>query len=286
MNNEKYIGVFDSGFGGLSVLRLLIQKFPTENFIFYGDSVNAPYGTKDKNTIIELVKKSVYSLLKINPNIKLLVLACNTATVSSIDELKKEFPHIKIIGTKPSLHVLIEPSTILKSKTSHISFIDKKLNVNIDKNKKKVLILSTAATKNSKFLNDEINNYKKFFDIQVISAPEIVYYVENMMVDSDECDEYIKNILYNQNDIDYLMLACTHFPFAAHIIKKYINENATIIDNGEITVDNVTKYLKNNTNDNEYNNRYIKIIDTQGGYDREKMYTKLLSNANIEFLNQ
>lgn len=76
------------------------------------------------------------------------------------------------------------------------------------------------------------------------------------------------------------------FSFAAHIIKKYINENATIIDNGEITVDNVTKYLKNNTNVNDNNERYIKIIDTQGGYDREKMYTKLLSNANIEFLNQ
>lgn len=285
MNNEKYIGVFDSGFGGLSVLRLLVEKYPNENFIFYGDSVNAPYGIKDKNTIIELVKKSVYNLIAYNPNIKLLVLACNTATVSSLEELKTEFPNINIIGTKPSLHVLIEPSTTLNYKSSHFSFIDKKFNVNIDKNKKKVLILSTTATKNSKFLNDEINNYKDFFDIQVISAPEIVYYVESMMVDSNECDEYIKNILFNQKDIDYLMLACTHFPFAINIIKKYINNDTIIIDNGEITVSNMSKYLKNNTNQNENNKRYIKIIDTQGGYDREQMYTKLLSNSNIEFLN-
>lgn len=285
MNNEKYIGVFDSGFGGLSVLRLLVEKYPNENFIFYGDSINAPYGIKDKNTIIELVKKSVYNLIAYNPNIKLLVLACNTATVSSLEELKTEFPNINIIGTKPSLHVLIEPSTTLNYKNSHFSFIDKKFNVNIDKNKKKVLILSTTATKNSKFLNDEINNYKDFFDIQVISAPEIVYYVESMMVDSNECDEYIKNILFNQKDIDYLMLACTHFPFAINIIKKYINNDTIIIDNGEITVSNISKYLKNNTNQNENNKRYIKIIDTQGGYDREQMYTKLLSNSNIEFLN-
>lgn len=285
MSNEKYIGIFDSGFGGLSVLRILAKKFPYENFIYYADSINAPYGVKDKKTIIELAKESTKKLLNINPNIKLFVLACNTVTVSAMDELKKEFPKIQIIGTSPNFSELIKPLSTIKSKTSTIQFIDKKIKVDIKSSKKILLILCTRATKDSKYLQNEIKKYSRFFEIRVVSAPEIVNYVENNQIKSSDCDEYIKNILYNQKNIDYLMLACTHFPFAIDIIKKYINEEVIIIDNGKITANNVCNYIKNDNKATDNNKRYIKIIDTKGGYEREKTYMELLENKDIKFIN-
>ena len=237
MNNNDFIGVFDSGFGGLSVLRGLAEKLPNENYIFLADSKNAPYGKKNINEIQELVNNAIITLKNQEGNMKLLVLACNTATVSAIDKMKTIYPQLEIIGTKPSFDRIIMSNTILKSKTSNINFTNGNINVDIKKNKQKILILCTPATKNSTYLKNEIKQYNKFFDIEVVSAPEIVEYVEKMKIDSPECEEYIQNILYNEKNIDYLMLGCTHFPFVIDTIKKYIDENVKIIDNGNITID-------------------------------------------------
>ena len=285
MNNNDFIGVFDSGFGGLSVLKGLVEKLPNENYIFLADSKNAPYGKRSTEEIQDLVNKAIMTLKKQDGNMKLLVLACNTATVQALEQMNQLHPDLAIIGTKPRFDTVIMPNTTLKSKISTFNFKNGNLNVDVDKNKQKVLVLCTPATKNSSYLKKEISQFKKFFDIEVIAAPEIVEYVEDIKTDSPECEEYIQNILYNVKNIDYLMLGCTHFPFVLNIIKKYIDENVKIIDNANATIESSVEYLKlkNLISDNNQNN-YIKIIDTANEVERQAIYKKMLNNENIIFI--
>ena len=104
--NEKPIGVFDSGVGGISVLRELVKIMPNENYLYFGDSINAPYGTKEVSVIRELTIKNIEKLLDMGA--KSIVVACNTATSAAVRVLRQMYPEIPLVGIEPAINPAVE----------------------------------------------------------------------------------------------------------------------------------------------------------------------------------
>ena len=104
--NEKPIGVFDSGVGGISVLRELVKIMPNENYLYFGDSINAPYGTKEVSVIRELTIKNIEKLLDMGA--KSIVVACNTATSAAVRVLRQMYPEIPLVGIEPAIKLAVE----------------------------------------------------------------------------------------------------------------------------------------------------------------------------------
>ncbi len=282
MKNNEYIGIFDSGFGGLSVLNQIKQIIPNENFIFLSDTLNNPYGKKSKETIINLSKNCVEKL--INFNSKIIIIACNTATVTSFSFLCKMYPNIKLFGVFPTLsQVLYEAKYIKNTNISIKSVEEKLLNINMEKKKNNILILSTTATKNSDYLKNEIKTYKNFFNINVIAADEIVKYIETGFIDKENFENYIKELLTDYKNVDYLILGCTHFIFATDIIKKYISKNTKILNNIDIPIMNCIQYLENNNLLSDNKNGTVKIIDYGLTDSRLQIYNSLIDKNIKDF---
>ncbi|MCL4354543.1 glutamate racemase, partial [Patescibacteria group bacterium] len=151
MNNP--IGIIDSGIGGLSIASVLIKGLPKESFIYLADSKNCPYGVKNKDEIYRLTKKMVEFLVK--KKIKLLVVACNTITVTSIDKLRKEFKEIPIVGIVPVIKTARE-------KTQN----------------GKIGVFSTVATANSSYQKDLINKFTKGSTVINYGSSNLVSLIE------------------------------------------------------------------------------------------------------------
>ena len=278
MNNKQYIGFIDSGFGGSSVLKEAINLMPNEKFIFYADSINAPYGTRNKEDILNLTKIMINRLM--DYNLKALVIACNTISVNCFNDLTKIYPNIKIFDTKPALYSILSKDLIIKESNIKLSF-DNKPKLKITQNKKSILIIATEATINSRFLKKEINIYDDYFDITKKATGEFVNFVEQMKIDTIECENYAKRII--DKNYDYIMLGCTHFPFIKKILEKVANNKPVFIDNGKITAKNCYNYLKQNDLINN-ESLEIKIIDTNINEKRKNNYKLLLDQNNIDFL--
>ncbi len=283
MKKDEFIGVFDSGLGGLSVLKNLINVMPNEKYIYLSDSKNNPYGTKSIDEIINLSIKSVERLLSFN--VKSIIIACNTATVNSYNELSKRFPHIKIFGTFPNFKniLLHQQNQIIKKHNVFFKFINKRIITDKSTDKKSILILSTTATKNSKFIKREIRIYKKYFNIEIISADEIVKFVESGNLNSDDFNNYIKNLLIKYKNFDNILLACTHFQFAEDLFKKIVKTDCYITSNTDIPANDCFNYLKNNDLLND-KSLEINILDTLFDTKREMIFKKLLDTDKINFI--
>ena len=278
MNNKQFIGIIDSGFGGTSVLKDIIDLMPNENYIFFADSINAPYGLKSNEEILNLSKNMINTLL--NYNLKCLVIACNTISVSCYDNLVKIYKNLQIFDTKPSLYSILTKDLVINEYGINID-TDKTPKFNITKSKKSILILATKATINSQFLKNEIKEYNKFFDITVKIASEFVLFVEQMKINSTECEEYAKSIL--DKHYDYIVLGCTHFPFVKEILKKYNGDDTIFIETGKTTAKNCYEYLSNNNliNNDTLN---IRILDTNIDENRKIAYKTFLRQQKIDFI--
>lgn len=282
MKNNEYIGIFDSGFGGLSVLNQIKQIIPNENFIFLSDTLNNPYGKKSKETILNLSKNCVEKLMSFNS--KIIIIACNTATVTSFNYLCKMYPNIKFFGVLPTLSQILYEAKYIKNSNISIKSVDENLlNINIEKKKNNILILSTTATKNSDYLKNEIKTYKKIFNINVVAADEIVKYIETGFMDKEDFENYIKELLTDYKNVDYLILGCTHFIFATDIIKKYISKNTKILNNIDIPIMNCIQYLKNNNLLSDNKDGTVKIIDYGLTDSRLQIYNSLIDKNIKDF---
>lgn len=208
MNNTNPIGLFDSGIGGTSIWREIHSLLPNENTIYLADSKNAPYGLKTKDEIINLSIKNTEFLL--NKNCKMIVVACNTATTNAIKELRLKYK-VPFIGIEPA----IKPAANL-SKTQTIG------------------ILATKGTLNSELFH---KNVESFSDINIIEqvGHGLVQLIENGEINSIEMKNLLKSYLdpmINQN-IDYLVLGCSHYPYLIPQIQKILPKTVKIIDSGE-----------------------------------------------------
>src|SRR3989344_5220085 len=188
--NDRPIGVFDSGVGGLSVLIELKKLLPNENFVFLADQKYVPYGEKSKKELVRLVFNIADYFIK-QHDVKMIVVACNTATCNTIDELRAKYS-IPIVGTVPAVKLAAENS---KSKA--------------------VGVISTPATSKSVALKKLINDHCRGIDVLNIACKNLEDTVEHGELDSPQVKKLLLKYLsrIKGSRVDQLVLGCTHYPF-------------------------------------------------------------------------
>lgn len=206
---KRPIGVFDSGIGGLTVLKELAYRLPNEDFIYYADSKNAPYGPKSVEEIILLCDSIIRFLLK--NNCKLIVIACNTATAAAVVEMRKRF-QIPIIGLEPA----IKPAC-LNTKTGNIG------------------VLATEGTFRGNHFLKTSEKYIDYVILHLQVAKGLVELAEKGIFEGNEAEKLVKQYTkpFLSSNIDYLVLGCTHYPYYYDLIKNSVGESVTIVDSAE-----------------------------------------------------
>lgn len=253
------IGVFDSGVGGLSVLVELQALLPNENFVFLADQFYVPYGEKSKKELIELTSKITNYFIK-EHNIKMMVVACNTATCGAIGELREKYL-FPIVGTVPAIKPAAE-----KTKT------------------KTVAIISTPSTSKSETLKNLINNYCEGVKVFNIGCQNLENTVEEGDFDSLEVSALLSKYLgkVKNSKADCLVLGCTHYPFLKSHIRKFIGRPIQLIDGGKAIAKQTNNLLMNHFLENNQKNKGKTIYFTTGDSLKfSKVASKLLKKKII-----
>ena len=217
---NRPIGIFDSGIGGLSVWKEVVKILPYESIIYYADSANCPYGSKSVDEIISLTVKNVDFLLKYN--CKLIIVACNTATAAAIDYLRAHY-EVPFVGMEPA----VKPAAI---KT----------------NTKSIGILATQNTFKGKLFQETSSKFAKGVKLYNQIGYKLVEFVENDNMQSPE----LKKLLYSylkpmlDNNVDNVVLGCTHYPFLIEQIKEIVGNDVQIIDPSSAVAKRVKYLLK------------------------------------------
>lgn len=206
MSDSRYIGAFDSGIGGISVLREMVKELPHENFLYYGDSANAPYGDRPTEEIVALTENVVKHLL--DKNVKAIVIACNTSTSAAASVVRAEHPDIPILGIEPAL----KPAA-----KEHAG--------------KKLLVMATAATlrlKKFQKLEHSLENQAQFIPLVCSGLADLV---EKGEPDSPEMKAYLQKALGPYvGKVDGVILGCTHYPFVARQIEEVMGGGVPLFD--------------------------------------------------------
>ncbi len=221
INNNNPIGLFDSGIGGTSIWKEIHNLLPNEHTIYLADSKNAPYGEKSKAQIIELCYKNTEFLL--DRHCKMIVVACNTATTNAIKELRERYD-IPFIGIEPA----IKPA-VKASQTQTIG------------------ILATKGTINSALFGETVGRYPETKIIEQIGHG-LVTLIEKGKIHSEEMTQLLNQYLQPMLDenIDFLVLGCSHYPYLIPQIRKILPPSITIIDSGEAVAKQTFSVLQNN----------------------------------------
>ena len=220
MSYSKPIGVFDSGLGGISVLRALKKLMPCENYIYFADRRNAPYGSRPDSEIIQLTRNGIGYLSRFG--CKATVIACNTATSVAAEILRREYSDCIIIGLEPA----IKPA----------------INKYPDGS---VLVLATPVTiEHKKFINllASLDGHS----VVALAAPKLVSYVESDTVSSGECLNYLRSLFaeYSSLRFDACVLGCTHFPFAKNTIVSALGYTPEFFDGALGAAHHLKRVLK------------------------------------------
>lgn len=217
---ELPIAVIDSGVGGISVLRELIKIMPDERFLYFGDSQNAPYGTKSRAEVLEITKNNL-EILK-DRGIKALVIACNTATSAAVRILREENPDLPIIGIEPA----VKPASQICESP-------------------KILVMATPLTLKEKKFADLVARFEKDGEFIPIPCPGLADLIETGEVDGDNVKSYLQALFapYFDQGIDGIVLGCTHYPHVKHVINDIWKGKVTILDGGEGTAKETRRRL-------------------------------------------
>lgn len=220
------LGVFDSGAGGLTVVKEIFQQLPNEKIVYFGDTARVPYGTKSKETVTRFSLEIVNFLLK--KKVKLIIVACNTASAYALDELKKKFKKIPIIG-------VIEPGTraaLEKTSTGRIGLIGTE-----------GTIRSRTYERTFKKLN--LRESKTTLKVFSHPCPLFVPLVEEGWFTKEAtyqiAEEYLSPL--KKEKIDILLLGCTHYPLLKEVIQKTVGDKVKLIDSASETIKEVKKIL-------------------------------------------
>ncbi|MFG6116442.1 glutamate racemase [Halobacillus sp. MO56] len=218
---RQAIGVIDSGVGGLTVARELMRQLPNEQLIYLGDTKRCPYGPRSKEEVIEFTWQMVNHLLE--KNIKLLVVACNTATAFTLDQLQQKLD-IPVIG-------VIQPGA--------------RAAIKVSKNKR-VGVIGTEGTISSEAYTKALHGIDKSIVVKGLACPAFVPMVEDGILEGEVAEETVKNSLHPlkvNNGIDTMILGCTHYPLIRHLIQKEMGLNIQVICSGEETAREVSLIL-------------------------------------------
>ena len=202
----KRIGVFDSGIGGLTVLEELKKLLPNEDYLFYADSKNCPYGEKSDTELYDITSNIVDYL--IDRDCKIIVIACNTATTRCIKYLRDKYKDMIFIGTEPAIKVAC------------------------DRDYKNILVMATPATIASERTSILVNDNKKEYEnVYLVPCEGLADAIETDNFKKQE--EIVSSIYeeYKDKEIDAIVLGCTHYPHIKDLISKYFT-NAELLDGG------------------------------------------------------
>lgn len=229
---QQPIGIFDSGYGGLTVLKEITAKLPQYDYIYLGDNARSPYGTRSFETVYEYTLESVQWLFK--QGCPLVILACNTASAKALrsiqqNDLQKIDPAKRVLG-------VIRPTTEIigqYTKTGHIG------------------ILATNGTVISNSYPIEIEKFYPEVNVFQEACPMWVPLVENNEYKDEGADYFIRkninNLLQRSGNIDTILLACTHYPLLMDKIKKAVPAHVSILSQGEIVANSLKLYLEKHT---------------------------------------
>ena len=217
---KDYIAVFDSGVGGISVLRELVKQLPNERFLYYGDSANAPYGIRSAQQVQQLCMAAVERLM--DRGIKALVVACNTATAAAIHTLRQTYPDLIIIGIEPAVKLAADryPGGT-------------------------VGVLATPVTLREEKFHQLAQRCREHCRIVPLPAPGLADLVEAGKANSPESRALLEPLLQPWvNKLDALVLGCTHYPFAQGVISQILGSDTPLLDGSEGTARETRRQLE------------------------------------------
>ncbi|WP_105618171.1 glutamate racemase [Vallitalea okinawensis] len=250
------IGIFDSGIGGITVLKQAIEKLPMADFIYYADTLNVPYGTKSSEQVKGYVDDVVSFLMA--RDIEALVIACNTATSIAVRDLRNKY-NIPIIGMEPAIKPAIREG-----------------------NTKKVLVLATELTLKQAKFKELVSSMGANERITGIPAPRLVEFAEKGQIHTSEVLGYLEEIFknINFNEYEYMVLGCTHFIYFKQAIRKIVPEHMKIIDGNQGTTKHLFNLVKDKYTDIENKGSvkffYDGILDEKG--DVLRRYLQILED--------
>jgi glutamate racemase len=252
----KIIGVFDSGVGGLTVLKELIKLLPSHSFIYFADTKNCPYGPKGKDEIIRL--SSLITAFLISQGCSTIVVACNTATAAAIDYLRDNY-NIPFVGMEPAM----KPAA-LSTKTKSIG------------------VLATAGTFNGRLYRETTSKYAANINVCYQVGDGLVELVEQGKSNSNEARALLNNYIepmLNEN-IDHLVLGCTHYPFFIPLLSELLPQNITVVNPAPAVAKQtlrIQKELKAKEHEDDLKN-YSRIVDNP------EPFTRFYSSGQTETL--
>ncbi len=232
MNKKIPIGIFDSGYGGLTVLKEIVKQLPEYDYLYLGDNARAPYGARSFETVYDYTLECVKQLFEMG--CPLVILACNTASAKALRNIQQKdlptlAPHKRVLG-------VIRPTTEVVgkySKTGHVG------------------VLGTTGTITSNSYPIEIAKFYPDLIVHQEACPMWVPIVENNEIESEAADIFIeknlKNLLSQDKNIDTIILGCTHYPLLMNKIKQHLPANITLLSQGEIVAESLAEYLKRHT---------------------------------------
>lgn len=227
--SQSPIGIFDSGVGGLTVLKEIISELPSYDYLYLGDNARTPYGTRSFETIYHYTLECVKYLF--SQNCHLIILACNTASAKALRTIQQKnlpeiAPHKRVLGViRPTAEIIGK-----HSQTGHVG------------------VLGTTGTVNSESYVMEIKHQFPDLNIYQEACPMWVPLVESGEYDSPGADYFVKQhigrVMAKSPKIDTLLLACTHYPLLIPKIKSFLDDEVTLLSQGEIVAKSLAYYLK------------------------------------------
>ncbi|MGD9580418.1 MAG: glutamate racemase [Vampirovibrionia bacterium] len=267
---KRAIGIFDSGVGGLTVVKELINSLPNENILYFGDIARVPYGSKTPDEIITIVREIIDWMLGFD--VKAVAMACNTSSALALEIVKKEY-RIPIYG-------LIKPTS------NYINSLE---------NVKKIGVIATEATVKSQAYSKAINKYRS--DIQVIetACPGLVEIIESGQINTPAAQAFLKNHLdpMIKENVDKIILGCTHYPFAQKVITSLYNREDLLINPARFMVKEIQETLSasgilNGLNANPERQFYVSASPIQFAKVGSTLLPDILTanNVKVELLGE
>lgn len=221
MKNREPIGVFDSGVGGISVLRELVKIMPNENYLYFGDSMHAPYGTKTLEEVRSLTIENIQMLLE--KGAKSIVVACNTATSAAVAVLRTMYPDLPLVGIEPA----IKPAVL---NYPH----------------QRIVVMATPMTLQQEKFQILMKKYDGQANIVPLACPGLMEFIERGDLDGEDLRQYLTELLQEEKEkhMAAIVLGCTHYPFAKKMIEAVVGQKVAILDGGNGTAREMQRRLK------------------------------------------
>ncbi|MGM0472198.1 MAG: glutamate racemase [Bacillota bacterium] len=251
MNSQSPIALFDSGVGGLTITKSVMKEFPNEDIIYFGDTAHLPYGPRPQDEVRSFVFQIINYLIN-RFNVKLIIIACNTATAAGLQAAQDKFALPLIGPVKPGVEAAIHCTT-----------------------NQKIGVIATKGTINSQAYQNEILNLTDKVEVFTKACPEFVTLVEQGQIIGTEVERIISDQLRSLKEvgIDTLILGCTHFPYLSRVIQNVMGQDVNLIYPGREIAIQARSVLSHN-----------QLLNQQVTAGRRDFYVSDLNNISQDFI--